>query len=96
MTVRLQASGDIVTVSVQDNGHGIDPRHLPHLFDRFYRADSGTARNSEGTGLGLPIAKEIATAHHGTVTVDSEVGKGSTFAVTLHQMKLLNPEPLKR
>ena len=96
VTVRLQASGDIVTVSVQDNGHGIDPRHLPHLFDRFYRADSGTARNSEGTGLGLPIAKEIATAHHGTVTVDSEVGKGSTFAVTLHQMKLLNPEPLKR
>ena len=96
VTVRLQASGDIVTVSVQDNGHGIDPRHLPHLFDRFYRADSGTARNSEGTGLGLPIVKEIATAHHGTVTVDSEVGKGSTFAVTLHRMKLLNPGPVKR
>jgi heavy metal sensor kinase len=96
VTVRLQASGDIVTVSVQDNGHGIDPRHLPHLFDRFYRADSGTARHSEGTGLGLPIVKEIATAHHGTVTVDSEVGKGSTFAVTLHRMKLLNPGPVKR
>ena len=96
VTVRLQASDDIVTVSVQDNGHGIDPRHLPHLFDRFYRADSGTARNSEGTGLGLPIVKEIATAHHGTVTVDSEVGKGSTFAVTLHRMKLLNPGPVKR
>ena len=96
VTVRLQSSGDIVTVTVQDNGHGIDPKHLPHLFDRFYRADSGTARNSEGTGLGLPIAKEIVTAHHGTITVDSEVGKGSTFTVTLHQMKLLNPEPLKR
>ena len=96
VTVRLQSSGDIVTITVQDNGHGIDPKHLPHLFDRFYRADSGTARNAEGTGLGLPIAKEIVTAHQGTITVDSEVGKGSTFTVTLHQMKLLNPEPLKR
>jgi signal transduction histidine kinase len=85
----------MVTVSVQDNGHGIDPRHLPHLFDRFYRAASGTARNSEGTGLGLPIAKEIVTAHHGAITVDSEVGKGSTFTVTLHHMKLLNPRPMK-
>jgi heavy metal sensor kinase len=96
VTVRLQSSGDIVTITVQDNGHGIDPKHLPHLFDRFYRADSGTTRNSEGTGLGLPIAKEIVTAHQGTITVDSEVAKGSTFAVTLHQMKLLNPKPLKR
>ena len=96
VTVRLQSSGDLVTITVQDNGHGIDPRHLPHLFDRFYRADSGTARNSEGTGLGLPIAKEIVTAHQGTITVDSEVGKGSTFTVTLRQMKLLNPEPLMR
>ncbi|BFU94412.1 MAG: Heavy metal sensor histidine kinase [Nitrospira sp.] len=95
VTVRLESSGNDVTVSVQDNGHGIDPKHLPHLFDRFYRAASGTARNSEGTGLGLPIAKEIVTAHHGTITVDSELGKGSTFTVTLHRMKLLNPQPRK-
>lgn len=94
VTMRLQSSGDIVTVTVQDNGHGIDPKHLPHLFDRFYRADRDTARNSEGTGLGLPIAKEIVTAHQGTITVDSEVGKGSTFTVTLHRMKLINPTPL--
>lgn len=96
VTVRLRSAGDIVAISVQDNGHGIDPKHLPHLFDRFYRAASGTATHSEGTGLGLPIAKEIVTAHHGTLTVDSEVAKGSTFTVTLHPMKLLNPAPLKR
>jgi heavy metal sensor kinase len=94
VTVRVQSSGDLVTVTVQDNGHGIDPKHLPHLFDRFYRAAGGTARTSEGTGLGLPIAKEIVAAHHGTIAVDSEVGKGSTFTVTLHKMKLLNPKPI--
>jgi len=95
ITVRLQSLGDAVTVTVQDNGHGIDSKHLPHLFDRFYRADSGTARNSGGTGLGLPIVKEIATAHHGMITVESEVGKGSTFTLTLHAMKLLTPQLMK-
>ena len=95
ITVRLRSSGDAVTVTVQDNGHGIDPKHLPHLFDRFFRADSGTARNSGGTGLGLPIVKEIATAHHGMMSVESEVGKGSTFTLTLHAMKLLTPQFMK-
>ncbi|HJT21626.1 MAG TPA: ATP-binding protein [Nitrospira sp.] len=95
VTVRLRSSGDAVTVMVQDNGHGIDSKHLPHLFDRFYRADSGTARNSGGTGLGLPIVKEIVTAHHGMVSVESEVGKGSTFTLTLHAMKLLTPQLMK-
>jgi signal transduction histidine kinase len=83
ITVRLRATGDVVTVTVQDNGHGIDSKHLPHIFDRFYRIDSGTARDSGGTGLGLPIVKEIATAHHGTMSVESEVGRGSTFTLTL-------------
>jgi heavy metal sensor kinase len=96
VTVSLASSGDTVKVTVQDNGHGIDPQHLPHLFDRFYRVDRGTSRNAEGTGLGLPIAKEIVAAHQGTITVDSAVGKGSTFTITLHRMKLLTPEPLKR
>jgi heavy metal sensor kinase len=86
ITVRLRATSDIVTVTVQDNGHGIDSKHLPHLFDRFYRIDSGTARDSGGTGLGLPIVKEIATAHHGTIRVESEVGRGSTFTLTLQSM----------
>ena len=95
VTLRLRSSGDAVTITVQDNGHGIDPKHLPHLFDRFYRAQSSMTRNSGGTGLGLPIVKEIAAAHHGTITVESEVGKGSTFTLTLHAMKLLHPQSTK-
>jgi heavy metal sensor kinase len=95
ITVRLRATGDVVTITVQDNGHGIDPKHLPHLFDRFYRADSGTARDSGGTGLGLPIVKEIATAHHGMISVESEIGRGATFTLTLHSMKLLRPHLVK-
>lgn len=93
--VRLRATANVVTIAVRDNGHGIDSKHLPHLFDRFYRADSGTARDSGGTGLGLPIVKEIATAHHGTMSVESEVGRGSTFTLTLHSMKLLSPQLTK-
>jgi heavy metal sensor kinase len=82
VTIRLQAVGDRVVVAVEDTGPGIEPQHLPHLFERFYRTDSARARDSGGTGLGLPIAREIAEAHNGTVTVESRVGKGSTF--TLH------------
>ena len=92
ITVRLRATGNVVTIAVKDNGHGIDSKHLPHLFDRFYRADSGTAQDSGGTGLGLPIVKEIATAHHGMMSVESEIGRGSTFTLTLHSMNLLSPQ----
>lgn len=91
IVVCLRATGNVVTIAVKDNGHGIDSKHLPHLFDRFYRADSGTARDSGGTGLGLPIVKEIATAHHGTISVESEVGRGSTFTLTLQ----LSPQLMK-
>ena len=90
ITVRLQSSVEGIMVTVQDNGHGIDSKHVPYLFDRFYRADSSTVKNSGGTGLGLPIVKEITTAHHGTITVESELGKGSTFTLTLCPMKPLN------
>jgi len=90
ITVRLRTSGDVVTVAVQDTGQGIGSEHLPHLFERFYRANTGRARNSDGTGLGLPIVKEIAAAHNGMITVESEVDKGSIFTLTLHAMKLLN------
>jgi heavy metal sensor kinase len=91
ITVHLRATGDAVTIAVKDTGHGIDSKHLPHLFDRFYRADTGTARDSGGTGLGLPIVKEIATAHHGMMSVESEIGRGSTFTLTLP----LSPQLMK-
>ncbi len=74
-------SGDSVELAVRDTGVGIDPRHLPYIFDRFYRADE--ARSTGGSGLGLAIAKQIVERHGGEIAVSSEPGKGSTFAITL-------------
>ena len=82
MTVRLQAAGEEVTVVVEDTGHGIEPEHLSHLFERFYRTDWARAKDSGGTGLGLAIIiKEIVEAHGGTVSVTSQVDKGSVFTL---------------
>lgn len=75
--------GSGIRVTVSDTGPGIEPEHLPHIFDRFYRTDEGRSRNSGGIGLGLAIAKGIIEAHHGTITAESEVGRGTTFIVTL-------------
>jgi signal transduction histidine kinase len=83
VTVRLQAIGDGVTVAVEDTGHGIEQEHLPHLFERFYRTDWARAKDAGGTGLGLPIVKEIAEAHSGTISVTSQVDKGSVFTLRL-------------
>lgn len=87
VVVRLKMREHNVAIAVEDSGQGIDPKHLPHLFNRFYRTDSSRVRNSGGTGLGLPIVKEIAEAHHGTVTVQSEIGKGSVFTLFLPVFK---------
>ncbi|RYG34330.1 HAMP domain-containing protein, partial [bacterium] len=77
--VRLRGS----VVEVKDHGHGIAAEHLPHLFDRFYRADSSRSSETGGTGLGLAIVRGIVEAHGGKVEVESEVGVGTTFRVTL-------------
>ena len=70
-------------ITVRDDGPGMDPDDIPHLFERFYRVDK--ARNSDvgGTGLGLSIAKEIVDAHHGKICVTSGKGKGTTVTVLL-------------
>jgi two-component system phosphate regulon sensor histidine kinase PhoR len=80
--VEAERSGPEVIVRVRDQGSGIPPEHLPRLFERFYRVDSGRSRQLGGTGLGLAIVKHIAQAHGGKVTVASTPGKGSVF--TLH------------
>jgi signal transduction histidine kinase len=77
-------SGDReVAVSVRDTGTGIGPEDLPHVFDRFYRADRSRARQTGGAGLGLAIVKQLVVAHGGSITVESEPGRGSTFTFTL-------------
>lgn len=77
------APGTCACLTIQDTGSGIAPEHLPHLFDRFYRVDSGRSRDHGGTGLGLNIVRWIAESHHGKVSVTSELGQGTTFAVAL-------------
>jgi heavy metal sensor kinase len=68
-----------VLVAVKDNGPGIAPEHLPHLFERFYRAESDRASTTGGTGLGLAIAYEIARQHGGSLEIESELGQGTTI-----------------
>lgn len=72
-----------VTFSVTDEGPGIAEEHLPRIFERFYRVDRARSREVGGTGLGLSIVKHIALVHRGSVTVESRVGRGSTFRFTL-------------
>ncbi|WP_332275008.1 sensor histidine kinase [Bacillus velezensis] len=82
ITVSLQKDGGIMLM-IADNGTGIAPEHVPHLFDRFYRAETSRSRQSGGAGLGLAITKTIIDSHNGTIEVKSEQGKGSVFIIRL-------------
>ena len=72
-----------VVISVQDFGIGIAKKHLPRLFERFYRSDKARSRKLGGTGLGLSIVKHIVQIHGGDVAVKSQEGQGSTFIISL-------------
>jgi signal transduction histidine kinase len=84
-SVRVGArdAGGQVEIVVADTGAGIEPEHLPNVFERFYRVDGSRARSTGGAGLGLAIVKQLAEAQGGDVRVESEVGGGSSFFVTL-------------
>jgi two-component system phosphate regulon sensor histidine kinase PhoR len=81
--VQVAAVNGEVEVLVNDSGRGIGPEDLPHVFERFYRADRSRTRGSGGTGLGLAIAKHIVEAHGGRISVSSQPNEGTTFKVTL-------------
>ena len=81
--VSLDSSESRAVLQVRDTGEGIPAAELPRVFERFYRVDKARARQTGGTGLGLAIVRHVAEAHGGTVRVDSELARGSTFTVTL-------------
>ncbi len=84
MRVTARAEPDAgARIEVTDTGVGIPTAELPHIFDRFYRGSANNEARSAGSGLGLAIAKSIVDLHHGTIAVESRVGDGSRFVVTL-------------
>ena len=83
VTVILERSGHYALTRVRDTGIGIAPEQQQRIFDRFYRVSSDRSRASGGSGLGLAIAMAIVQAHDGSLEVQSELGKGSTFSVRL-------------
>ena len=84
VAIRAHPERGMVALAVADTGVGIAPEHLPHLFDRFYRADRSRARSSGGSGIGLTIARHLVEAHGGAIRVESPgPGRGATFTFTL-------------
>jgi two-component system phosphate regulon sensor histidine kinase PhoR len=81
--LRAATEGAWIRIFVEDNGPGIEPQHLPRLFERFYRVDTGRSRELGGTGLGLSIVKHLVEAMEGTIAVESTLGRGTTFSFTL-------------
>lgn len=83
VSLTVKPDDDNVVVTVVDTGAGISAAQLPHIFDKFFQADNQAQAATKGTGLGLAIAKEIVEAHGGEIFVESEVGRGTRFVVTV-------------
>jgi signal transduction histidine kinase len=77
------ATDGAATITVADTGIGIDPAELPRIFDRFFRGSRASEARGSGSGLGLAIVRSIVEMHGGTVAVESRLGAGTTFRVTL-------------
>ncbi|QDU72072.1 HAMP domain-containing sensor histidine kinase [Mucisphaera calidilacus] len=84
VSIRVTSDHDEVVIAVSDQGRGIEPEHLPRIFERFYRTDRSRSRELGGTGLGLSIVKHVAEAHGGRVSVDSVPDEGCTFRIHLN------------
>lgn len=83
LKITWDASADMIQIKVQDTGIGIAPADQNRIFEKFVQVDSGTSRRYNGTGLGLALAREYTEMHGGTITVESELGEGSTFIVCI-------------
>ena len=86
--VELKSENEHVMISVKDYGIGISPEAQKHVFDRMYRVDKARSRKTGGAGLGLSIAKGIATQHQGDILLESREGKGSTFTIKLPKLEV--------
>ena len=83
IAVSLARRGDRVELAVRDTGAGIPPAELPRIFDRFHRVEGSVGRTYEGTGIGLALVQELVKLHHGAIAVESMLGTGTTFTVTI-------------
>lgn len=83
VSIGLKKDAQYIQVEVSDTGIGIEDKDILHIFDKFYRARSERTKYISGSGLGLSIVKGVVDAHHGSIHVESEVGKGTTFTVLL-------------
>jgi two-component system, OmpR family, phosphate regulon sensor histidine kinase PhoR len=91
LVVSILDINDHFLFEFKDNGPGIEPHHLPRLFERFYRVEKSRNRNEGGSGLGLAIAKHIIESHGQTIQVKSQVGVGTTFVITIEKSKNTGP-----
>lgn len=87
ITIKAKKVNNSLILSVSDQGYGIENKHIPRLFERFYRIDKARSRKIGGTGLGLSIVKHIINVHNGKITVESNKNQGTTFIITIPDHK---------
>ncbi len=95
ITLGARAEADSITLWVADDGEGIPPEDLPHVFDRFYRADPSRSRNNTGSGLGLSISRRLVEMHSGSISVTSKLGHGARFTIRLPRRATEPNDPTK-
>ena len=93
--VNINSYEDSVEISVKDNGIGISPENINNIFERFGQEEKSLSRKQEGSGLGLALVKSVVEMHNGTINVQSELGKGSNFIITLPAKRVVKSEQLK-